>query len=262
MPNQPAYTWIIGASAGIGKALAQYYAQHDAEQGDCLVLSARNEAALIDLQQSLAGGPHHVVAFDVSCYDSVLQAKNTILSRQLDIHRVIFMAGVYQPMRLGELQHAQVAQIISVNLLGAFYVTEIVLPILLAQTDNRDNRDSNRSRPQLALCASVAGYRGLPNSQPYGATKAGVINLAESLRTEYGKQLDIRLINPGFVATQLTAKNDFHMPAQLTPEQAATAIAKGLAGRRFEIHFPKRFTYVVKLISRLPYWLYFALFTR
>ena len=100
---------------------------------------------------------------------------------------------------------------------------------------------------QIALCGSVAGYRAHPMGS-YSVTKAAIINLAESLRAEE-PQLDIKVINPGFVRTPMTDKNDFDMPMMIEPEDAARTIANGLQTRRFEIHFPKRFTLLVKILK-------------
>lgn len=111
-----------------------------------------------------------------------------------------------------------------------------------------------RGGGQLALCGSVAGYIGLPQGQIYSAAKAGVINLAESLRAELSGHIDVRLINPGFVDTRLTQRNNFRMPAMMTPQRAAHAIIDGLDTRRFEVHFPRRLTWGLKLLSALPYW--------
>lgn len=113
---------------------------------------------------------------------------------------------------------------------------------------------------QVNLCGSVAGYFGLPNSQPYASTKAAIANLAESLRVEYqDKNIDVKLISPGFVRTPMTNKNDFEMPMMIEVEEAAQYIAKGITSSRFEIHFPKRFTWLVKLLRSLPYCLSFRL---
>lgn len=105
----------------------------------------------------------------------------------------------------------------------------------------------------MALCGSVAGYIGLPGGQPYSATKAGVISLAESLYAECGNSFDVKLISPGFVRTPLTDKNAFKMPMIVEPDVAAAAIADGLLTRRFEIHFPRKFTLLLKLLRLLPY---------
>ena len=110
------------------------------------------------------------------------------------------------------------------------------------------------ARWQLALCGSVAGYIGLPQGQIYSATKAGVISLAQSLRSELSGQVDVRLISPGFVDTRLTQRNDFAMPALMTSDAAANAIIRGLTARGFEVHFPRRLTLGLKLLRLLPYW--------
>jgi short-subunit dehydrogenase len=113
------------------------------------------------------------------------------------------------------------------------------------------------------LCGSVAGYRGLPRSQPYAATKAAIINLAESLRAEGRKfGVDIKVINPGFVRTPMTGKNDFDMPFMIEAGEAALAIANGLLSDSFEVHFPKKFTWLMKILSQLPDWLYFQIVSR
>jgi short-subunit dehydrogenase len=150
------------------------------------------------------------------------------------------MAAIYDPAPLNQLDIKSAHQMVDINLNGAFNTVHAVLPVLKAQ-----------GHGQFALCGSVAGYRGLPNGQPYSATKAAVINLAESLRAEE-HNLDIKVINPGFVRTPLTDKNDFKMPMIIEPEEAAKIIARELQTNCFEIHFPKRFTYIVKLLRILP----------
>jgi short-subunit dehydrogenase len=145
-------------------------------------------------------------------------------------------------MRIETLNISDVRQIIETNVLGAFYVLNAVIPLLKSQ-----------SYGQIALCGSVAGYIGLPGGQPYSATKAAIINLAESLRAELPQTIDVKVINPGFVKTGLTAKNNFEMPMMITPEKAAMFIADGLLKKNFEIHFPKKFTFFMKLIQFLPY---------
>lgn len=112
---------------------------------------------------------------------------------------------------------------------------------------------------QIVLCASVAGYRGLPNAQPYCATKAALINYAESLKIELEPEhIDVKIICPGFVKTDLTDKNDFKMPMMISADEAASAISKGLTQKGFEIHFPKRFTLIMKTLRLIPNWLFFV----
>jgi short-subunit dehydrogenase len=241
------YSWIIGASSGIGEALAKELAA----RGETVCVSARNGEALSALVATLGGSGHLALPLDVSNREAVAQAAQQVRAAFPRIDRVIFMAGLYTPMAFGTMDLSEAERIITVNLTSSLYVIESALPILLAQGGG-----------QIALCASVAGYRGLPKSQPYGATKAGLINLAESLASEVPKSIDVRVINPGFVASRLTDKNDFTMPMRITAEKAATAIADGLNRRGFEIHFPKTFTRIMKLLSWLPNTLYFALMRR
>ena len=236
--------WLIGASVGIGKALALELAK----EGHNLALSARNEAELVRAHGNLTGDSHLIVPLNVGVYGEVNNAKNNIVDQWGYFDSVIFMAGLYQPMTLDQLDLNQTDNIIKTNLLGAFYVLDAVLPELLSH-----------KKSQISFCASVAGYRGLPRSQPYGASKAGLINLVESLKAEYGHALDVRLINPGFVKSRLTDKNNFHMPMRITVDQAAREIRRGLDAKPYEIHFPRRFTYLMKLLKILPNPLYFKL---
>jgi short-subunit dehydrogenase len=105
----------------------------------------------------------------------------------------------------------------------------------------------------------VAGYFGLPQSLAYGPTKAALINLGETLYADLKScDIDVSLVNPGFVASPLTAKNTFRMPALITPEIAASEILRGWSRGKFEIHFPKRFTLWTKLLGHLPYSAAFA----
>ena len=236
--------WIIGASSGIGRALAVELDQRGAR----LVLSARDSKKLEELSASLSA--HHLVLpCDVTDPDIMSNAAKTALTFFGHIDSVLFLAGTYQPMKLNSLDIASLQNIISINLNGAFNVIHAVIPILLAQKSG-----------QIGICASVAGYRGLPNSQPYSATKAALINLTESLRAEMSPLgLDIRLISPGFVRTPMTDKNTFPMPMMIEPENAAKAIAEGLKGDHFEIHFPLLFTWIMKILRLLPSSIYFRI---
>ncbi|MDX2482669.1 MAG: SDR family NAD(P)-dependent oxidoreductase [Pseudodonghicola sp.] len=227
--------WIIGASDGIGAALARAWAARGAR----LILSARSQSRLEDLAASL-GSDHLVVPLDVSERDSLERAADRIAAIG-PLDRVVHLAALYDPGKIADLDAETAAQIVAVNLMGSFHVAQIAPPLL-------------RAGGQLALCGSVAGYIGLPQGQIYSATKAGVINLAQSLQAELAGRIDVRLISPGFVDTRLTQRNDFSMPAILTPQTAARAILKGLHQRRFEVHFPRRLTYALKLLGVLPYW--------
>jgi short-subunit dehydrogenase len=142
--------------------------------------------------------------------------------------------------------------LLETNLHGVIKTTAAVLPALLAQGSGA-----------IGIVSSVAGYRGLPKALIYGASKAALINFAETLYLDlHPKGLGVYLINPGFVKTPLTDKNEFRMPHLITAEQAADAIVAGLDAGEFEIDFPKAFTRQLKLLRILPYRWYFALIRR
>lgn len=236
------HIWIIGASSGIGEALAHELAA----RGALLTLSARNKNKLNALNQDL-NASHFVCTLDISDLQSVQDALLRISKNTKRIDSIINLAALYDPSSLDELDMEKTRKLVDVNLMGMFNLVHVVLPFLKKQGSG-----------QLALCGSVAGFRGLPNGQPYSATKAAVINLAESLKAE-NMELDIKIINPGFVRTPLTDKNDFDMPMMIEPEGAAKAIADGLLKKTFEIHFPKKFTFMVKALKFLPAPIYFRL---
>lgn len=236
------HIWIIGASSGIGEALAQELSR----RGASLMLSARSLDKLEALNKDL-GGSHFVCPVDISDLDSVKKCLDRFQKNHDRIDSVINLAAHYDPGSLDDLDIEKTRKLIDVNLMGMFNLVHTVLPVLKRQ-----------GSCQLALCGSVAGFKGLPNGQPYSATKAAVINLAESLKAE-NQGLDIKLINPGFVRTPLTDKNNFDMPMMIEPEEAAKAIADGLLKHGFEIHFPKRFTLMVKALKFLPAGLYFKI---
>lgn len=233
--SEPETIWIIGASDGIGAALARAWAARGAR----LILSARSEDRLASFAAEL--GPEHVAQpLDVSDRASLDRAAEAIAALG-PVDRVVHLAAIYDPGKVADIDPEKAAQIVTVNLAGTFHVAQVAPKVL-------------RAGGQMALCGSVAGYIGLPQGQIYSATKAGVINLAETLRAELSGRIDVRLINPGFVDTRLTEQNDFDMPAMITPERAANEIIKGLMGGSFEVHFPRRLTWPLKWLSALPYW--------
>lgn len=234
--------WIIGASAGIGEALARAFAAESAR----LILSARDEAALRALAQDC--GDATVLPLDLADRRQLAETV-AALSQQDRLDAVICTAALYDPARVADLDPDRTEDMLRVNLLGTIDVARLSPPLL-------------RDGGQLVLFGSVAGYMGLPGGQAYSATKAAVNNLAESLRIELAPRVDVRLVCPGFVRSRLTAKNSFRMPAIIEPDEAARQVLRGLQGRSFEIHFPKRFTLAVKLLRALPYRLAFAITRR
>lgn len=235
--------WLIGASEGIGRALALALA----EQGARLIASARQEDRLAQLLGELSGEGHVACAVDVTSEASIENAWRSFAGALPDI--ILYNAGTYRPMDAQHMELAAVESMIDVNLRGAVRVVAQALPAFVQQGSGH-----------IVLVGSVAGYRGLPSAIGYGASKAGLLHFAENLRADLaGTGVTIQLVSPGFVRTRLTAKNSFKMPFLLSPEQAAQAIAHGLGKRGFEIHFPKAFTYAMKCLALLPYRLYFRL---
>jgi short-subunit dehydrogenase len=238
--------WLLGASSGIGAALGQALLARGAR----VALSARNA----DRLRFVANGAEMALVLPCDAADdaSLRGAWDGVQAAWGGVDVAIYVAGDYVPMRAWELDVAVAKRMIDVNFTGAVSFASCVVPQLLSQ-----------GQGQIGFVASVAGYRGLPKSLIYGPTKAALINLAEALYLDLAPQgIGVRVINPGFVATPLTAQNDFAMPALLTPERAAEETIAGFAGGAFEIHFPKRFTWVMKLLAHLPYRLYFSLIKR
>ncbi|OWJ79393.1 MULTISPECIES: SDR family NAD(P)-dependent oxidoreductase [Haematobacter] len=232
--------WVIGASAGIGAALARAFAA----EGARLVLSARDGPALSTLAEEIGGA--QVLPLDLAAREMLPAA---IAAQRELFDAIICTAALYDPAKVAALDPARTEMLVRVNLLGTLDVARLTPPLL-------------RDGGQLVLFGSVAGYFGLPGGQAYSATKAAINNLAESLRAELAPRVDVRLVCPGFVRSRLTAKNDFHMPALMEPEEAARRVLRGLRGRAFEIHFPRRFTLAVKLLRVLPYPIAFRLTRR
>ncbi|MCM2289487.1 MAG: SDR family NAD(P)-dependent oxidoreductase [Sulfuritalea sp.] len=238
--------WIIGASSGIGAALATALLQRGAH----VAVSARRTEAL---QAVVAGqGEARVLAFDLNDRAAFARAADNLFAVWGGIDLVVFSAGAYAPMRAWQLDVEGIDRLLDINLRAPMAATACLIPQLLKQGGG-----------VLAFVSSVAGYRGLPKAAAYGPTKAALINFAETLYLDLAPRgLSVYLINPGFVATPMTAANDFEMPALISPQQAAEEIIAGFASGRFEIHFPRRFTAWLKLLRLLPYRLYFALVRR
>ena len=233
--------WLIGATDGIGRSILK---KLDSSIEATFIISSRSKDKLNQLAKNLKN-KSHILEFNVDEYAQFEKQASIALDYKPDF--IIYLPAYYEPSSVADISLSNIDKTIQTNLTAVFYLIKFVLPFL------KKNPTS-----QLAITASVAGYIGLPKSQPYAATKAAVINLVESLKAE-NSNLDIRVINPSFVKTKLTDKNDFKMPALLIPEQAASAIIRGLSSNSFEIHFSKKFTLVLKLIASLPYWLYFKI---
>lgn len=238
--------WIVGASTGIGAALARELHAVGAR----LALSARNRDRLVELSADWSGAL--CLPLDVTEPGSLEQAGKRIVEAWDGVDLVVFNAGTYSAVRAWELDPDTARPTVETNLLGVINGVAAVLPAMLA-----------RGSGAIAVVGSVAGYRGLPNAIVYGASKSALINFCETLYLDLRpKGIDVFLVSPGFVDTPLTAQNRFRMPALISADEAARRIVAGFAKGCFEIHFPKRFTLGLKLLELLPYRLYFALVRR
>lgn len=238
--------WLVGASSGIGLALAE----HLASLGAKVAVSARQTEPL---EQFAARHPGALaLPLDVTDAAALKGATLRLWQHWGGLDHTVYCAGMYRPLRASEFDREVLQQHMAVNYGGAVNWLAGVLPRLLHQ-----------GHGHVSLVASVAGYGGLPQALAYGPTKAAMIHLAEGLYLDLHDQgVAVSLIDPGFVKTPLTAQNTFAMPALQTSEQAARAIVRGWATGRFEIHFPRRFTWGLKVLQWLPYRAYFALVRR
>lgn len=229
--------WIIGASSGIGAALAQSLLQ----AGASVAVSARRERELETVIKGHANAA--AVVLDVSRAEDWRPALDQVVTALGGLDLVVMGAARYDAMHAWDIDLNKVQQSFDLNVVSLYKGLAVVVPHLLAQRSGG-----------IALIGSISGYTGLPKALVYGATKASLNNLAETLYFELApKGLNVYLVNPGFVATPMTAANDFDMPGLMTPEQAAEQIKLGLEKGRFEIRFPKGFANGLRWISRLPY---------
>jgi short-subunit dehydrogenase len=241
--------WITGAGKGLGRAIAREYAA----RGWLVAVSARTAADLDSLRSEAegAGLSGQVVPYvnDVTDQDAVKQTFKRIEHDHGPLDQIILNAGTHIPTDPRAISVEPFRTLMEINFMGAVNGLAAVLPTLI-----------DRRRGHVAVVSSVAGYRGLPNAAAYGATKAALINMCESLKTQLdGMGVTISVINPGFVRTPLTDKNEFPMPFLMEPEDAARAVYNGMARRKFEIAFPLPFVLILKLLRMLPYALYIPL---
>ena len=233
--------WLVGASEGLGRALALKLSQAGAE----VILSARSTERLDALAAELPG-PAQVVAMDIADRDSVAAAWGQL--GQID--GMVFLAGVYWPQSAKAWNGPEVEAMFDINLTGAARVLAHVVPDFVA-----------RDAGHIVLTGSLSGFRGLPGAIGYAASKAGLYSLAESLDGDLkDTSVDVQLVNPGFIRTRLTDKNDFTMPFIMDPEPAAQIFFDNMQRGGFARHFPTLFSLVFRLSAFMPHALYRRLF--
>lgn len=234
--------WLVGASEGLGEALAHKLSAAGAE----VILSARNEARLAEVAAALPG-KSRVVAVDISDDASVAAAAEKVG----EVDGVVCLAGVYWPMPTADWNAEQAVAMADVNFTGTIRVLGHMVPGMVA-----------RDAGHIVLTGSLSGFRGLPGAVGYGASKAGVMSLAQTMRADLWRTgVRVQLANPGFIKTRLTDKNEFRMPFLMTPEQAAQEMFELMCDDdAFDRHFPRVFSWVFRLSRFLPNWIYYRLF--
>ena len=235
--------WVIGASSGIGEACARALLKRGAK----LALSSRRIDRLEAIAQSADPNRSLVVPVDVMDPSSIAHAYQTIKAQWGGIDLLLFVSGIYIPLRADDFNMKDAQKTVDSNILGPMRAVATVLPDMLQV-----------GHGHLAIVGSVAGYSGLPKALAYGPTKAAMINFCETLFYDLQpKGIGVHMISPGFVATEATAQNDFEMPALISAEEAANEILEGIGRGEFDIHFPKRFSGFLKFLRILPYPIYF-----
>ena len=233
--------WLVGASEGLGAALASKLAADGAE----LILSARSEERLAALAADLPG-THQILPVDIGDDASVATAG----AKLGDVDGVVLLAGVYWPMKAQDWDADQATRMADINFTGFLRALGQVMPGFAA-----------RGSGHVVITGSLSGFRGLPGAIGYAASKAGTMVLAESMYADLkGSGIDVQLANPGFIRTRLTDKNDFTMPFIMEPDAAADIMLRHMKSNRFKISFPYGFSLVFRLGQFMPDWLYYRLF--
>ena len=236
--------WITGGGTGIGKAVAIKFAN----QGWKVAISGRRENILKeveDINPNIKSFP-----LDVNDKGKCFEIMKNIKEEFGDIDICFFSTGTWDPKKEREIDVEQIENVFKVNFFGTLNCIKAV-----------EDHFRNRKNGIITIVSSIAGYKGLPNSTGYGPSKAALNNLAESLYFDFGRyNVRVCLVSPGFIKTPMTDKNDFKMPFLKTPEYSADKIYNGLINsNKFEIHFPKSLTLILKLFKIIPDRLYFYL---
>jgi short-subunit dehydrogenase len=234
--------WLVGASDGLGAALARKLSAAGAH----VILSARSEDKLKELSAEL-DNPSDVVTVDISDGDNVKAAAKQVG----DIDGVVILAGVYWPMKATEWDADKATAMLDVNLTGMMRVLGEVVP-------NMVKKDAGH----IVLTGSLSGFRGLPGTIGYGASKAGIMYLAESMHADLKSTgVKVQVANPGFIKTRLTDKNDFKMPFIMEPDEAAQIMLDHMKSNGFKRSFPTIFSLFFRVSQFLPDWLYYRIFS-
>ncbi|WP_456414729.1 SDR family NAD(P)-dependent oxidoreductase [Oceanithermus profundus] len=227
--------WITGGSSGIGRALARHYAR----QGAYVLVSGRSAERLEEVARETGGAAYPL---DVTDAEAVARTVAAVWEDAGPLDLAVLNAGAAFK-RAGRDDTAEnLKKHLDVNLLGVAYALDALRPRMRAAGGGT-----------IALVGSLAGYVGLPRTSGYGTSKAALGYYAEALWAELQREnIDLKLVSPGFVKTPIVAANEFPMPFMLEADEAARIIARGLAGRAFEVAFPRRLAWPLRLLRALP----------
>ena len=236
MTSQNGCVWITGASSGIGAALAAELA----ERGWAVAISARRAS---DLQNVAAQHDNiHSFVCDVTDRAAMAQTVSDIETKLGPIALGVMNAGIYMPTALPAFDASLFDRTFEVNLNGTVNGLAALVPLMVA-----------RGEGHISLISSVAGYGGLVTSAAYGASKAALFNMGESMAMDLKPSgVHISMVAPGFVKTPATDVNEFPMPFIIDADEAARRIADGLAKNKTHISFPRRFSYLLRVLNMLP----------
>ena len=240
--------WVTGAGKGLGRAIAKSLA----EAGWIVAASSRTKQDLENLSKECPPNSIQIFPLDVTNETQTKSTFENIKTKLGKLDLAVFNAGTHIPVSVANFSTEAIKTTIEVNLLGVVYGLGQVIPLFTEQR-----------KGHIAIVSSLAGYRGIPTSSGYGATKAALINMCESLKPELQTyNVKLSLINPGFVATPLTDKNTFPMPFIISAKTAATIILRKLEKGPFEIAFPFPMVILMKLFRILPNRLLFVVTRR
>ncbi len=233
--------WLIGASEGLGREVALCLSRAGAE----VIVSARTEEKLAALVDELPGKSSYVT-LDVQDRAAVEAAAAEIG----EIDGMVYIAGVYWPMSAQEWNNEKAETMADINYLGASRCVGAVIGPMV-----------ERGHGHIVLTGSLSGFRGLPGAIGYSASKAGLMALAESMQADLRtSNIKVQLINPGFIKTRLTDKNDFNMPFIMEADQAGKEFFEHMNDDAFKKNFPMVFSWVFRLSQFLPDWAYYRIF--
>ena len=233
-------TLIIGGTFGIGYELSKIYLKKSKN----LIILGRNNEKLDEISKEFSNSQTNVITkkLDVTSIEQCKQTLTSIIDELGSLDLIIYSSGFYKPNNTFDVDLDLYRKTIEVNFMGLINVMSVILPFLKQQQNGH-----------IAMISSLAGFFGLPNSSGYGPSKAAMMNYSESIYNDCrNNNIDVSIINPGFVKTRLTDQNKFKMPFLMSAEEAAKIIYNGLEKKKYDITFPFMMSLIFKTLRILP----------